>query len=168
MQEATQLSVEFEGHQWWFSLQRPHDPDGDQPGDLSPDPAMWCFHGPDDQVIEVRPAVDSEPVEITARRLKDWLARWIYEKASRRVMLDQLEWKVWREPGITVMSRTRGERISLPPPAGLYFLSSMGETLFVPEKLTGIRFVTMATRELEHRLALALRDQGWRRSMPMP
>jgi hypothetical protein len=66
------------------------------------------------------------------------------------------------------MSGTRGERISLPPPAGLYFLSSMGETLFVPEKLTAIRFVTMTTRELEHRLALALRDQGWRRSMPMP
>ncbi len=165
MTETVQFAIDYEDHQWWFSLQR-----GEQPLDtLADEPScldMWVFHTPDGELVEVRPVVDDEPREITARRLKDWLARWVYEKACRRVLLDGVGWKVWREPGITVMSRSRGERTSLPPPAGLYFMSDLGEICFVQEKLTAIRFVTMPARELVRRLAVAQRDQGWRPGNP--
>jgi hypothetical protein len=166
MTESEQFAIDYEDHQWWFSLQRgelPIDALADEPPCLD----MWVFHAPDGELVEVRPVVYDEPREITARRLKDWLARWIYEKASRRVVLDGVGWKVWREPGITVMSRTRGERTSLPPPAGLYFTSDLGEIVFVQEKLTAMRFVTMPAHELVRRLAEAQRDQGWRPGNPM-
>ncbi len=165
--ESAQFAIEYEGHQWWFSLQRaaPLADDGLAPA--GQDMAVWMFHAPDDQLVEARPAMENEPREITARRLKDWLTHWIYEKARRRIMLDGLGWQVWREPGVSVMSGTRGERTSLPPPPGLYFTSDQGEMLFIQERLHAMRFVTMPARELVRRLVRARRDDGWRRRVRM-
>jgi hypothetical protein len=150
MDETTCLSVEHEGHQWWFSLGQ----------------AMWKFHGPDGQELDVRPVISGEPAEITVRRLKDWLARWIYEDARRVVQLDGVEWLVRREPGISVMGQSRGERTALPPPPGLYFIAPDGDTLFVAEEMTGLRFVTLSVRDLVRRLAAAQRDRAWQSGPP--
>lgn len=162
MQEMIQLVVEHEGLRWWFSLgqrqgdsQRPTVNAAPSTVDRRP-LTSWLLHGPDAQLIPARPVVDGEPSAITVRRLKDWLTHWIYEEARRDVELDGVHWSIRREPGITVMSQARGERATLPPPAGLQFVSDTGDVVFVEGRFSGIRFVTMPQRELVRKLVEGL------------
>lgn len=155
MEGDRDFAVELEGHRWWFVVERSGGPGSE---------AMWVFRGPDDQRLEARPVVDNEPDGITARRLKDWLTRWVYERASRRIAVDGVSWKVWREPGVSLMSSVPGERIVLPPPAGLYFTSEEGEMTFLPERLGAVQFATAPRRELVRRLMAAQKRRQWRRA----
>ena len=152
MQEPDQLIVEHEAHRWWFTLEPEPVDRPSSTVDRRPSTGMWIFHGPDDQLIYARPAVEREPTAITVRRLKDWLSHWIYEEATRQVELDGIRWCIRREPGITLMGRSRADRAPLPSPAGLHCTSDLGETCFVNGIYGGIRFVTMPRRELMRRL----------------
>jgi len=158
MQEPNQFIVEHDGHRWWFTLE----PEGVDSPSLTVDrrrsTGMWIFHGPDDQLIPARPAVEREPMAITVRRIKDWLTHWIYEDATRQVDLDGVHWCVRREPGITLMGPSRADRAPMPSPAGLHCTSDLGEICFVHGIYDGIRFVTMPRHELARRLVEAAAD----------
>jgi hypothetical protein len=163
MQETTQLIVEHEGLRWWFTLGRDEVSGQRSGGRALPSTVnrglltTWLLHGPDSQLIPARPTVEREPVDITVRRLKDWLTHWIYEDATRQIELDGVRWCIRREPGITVTGKSRRDRPWLAPPAGLRFTSDAGETCFVNGICSGIGFVTMPRHALVRRLVEGLR-----------